>query len=81
MQQEASVGMEYKLKFIFFDSSEMCRYRMEHRLGIRRLQRFEVSLVLYLNALTDGKQLILNLFAGQHNDLPCGLEITVLITV
>ena len=70
VQQEPSVRMEYKLQFNRFDLSEMCMNRFHYSIGIRRLQLLEISLVLYLNLLTNSKQFLLNFPAGQNNNLP-----------
>ena len=59
----------------------MCRNRFQYSLGIRRLQRIKFSLVLFFNTISDGKKFILNLFTCQHNNLPCRLEVSVIIAI
>ena len=55
MSQEPSVSVEYKLQLILFYLSKVCRDRFQYSLSIRCLQCFKVSLVLYLNTLTNSK--------------------------
>ena len=81
MYQEPSVSVEYKLQFIRFNLSKVCRNRFQYSLGIRCLQRFKLSPVLCLDSLADCKKFVLNFLACENNNLPRRLEVSVVISI
>ena len=64
MEQEPSVRVEQKLKFILFYFPQMCRNRIQYRIHIGRFDGIKFIFIFSLDIFTDGEKLILNVFVS-----------------
>ena len=71
--QEPSVSVEYKLQFICFDLSKMCRNRFQYSFSIRCLQRLKLSLILCLDSL------VYTCILNQWQNLPSSMNLVKIV--